>query len=177
MLSQKHSKIQGCDTSKVVGEDYCLDKQWDNPYPDDFISEKTVLEDEIAPGLLHDQICCLLVHDARESICVACTFWVFSLILYIFVHNNFPCHTCCCSLIASEVKESVEPKSTLCIHGVINNESSQACMRPVYQQGYKTSGLFTSLSIFLWQGICFIMSLSAFPWAGESYVCAQVGNE
>lgn len=113
----------------------------------------------------------------REQLCSLYILGIFSDTLYIFVHNNFPCHTCCWSLIASEVKESVEPKSTLCIHGVINNESSQACMRPVYQQGYKTSGLFTSLSIFLWQGICFIMSLSAFPWAGESYVCAQVGNE
>lgn len=85
MLSQKHSKIHGCDTSKAIGEDWCLDKWWDTPYSDDFISEKNMLEDEIAPGILHDQICYLLVHDARESSCVACTFWVFSLILCTFL--------------------------------------------------------------------------------------------
>lgn len=79
------SKIQGWDTSKARGEDYCLDKQWDDLYPDDFISEKTVLEDEIAPGLLHDQVCYLPVHDARESSCVAYTLWVFSLILCPFL--------------------------------------------------------------------------------------------
>lgn len=44
-----------------------------------------MLEDEIAPGLLHDQVCYLLVHGARESSCVAYTVWVFSLILCPFL--------------------------------------------------------------------------------------------